>query len=321
MRGASDAVVSSCGAHPGDLAERHGRASATLAGVRIDLHAHSTESDGTDAPSDLVATAVAGGLDVVALTDHDTTAGWAEAERAVHGRFAGRIRVVPGAELSCASDDGKGGTATVHLLAYLFDPTSRALVDEQARLRSERRSRLHAMARRMADGGFPVDADALMAGLPPDSPGGRPHLARALVEGGTVASVNEAFERYLGTGGRYYLPRTDTPVERAIDMITAAGGVTVLAHPFASVRGRTVTPEVVGYLAQRGLAGVEVDHPDHDEPTRHRLRGLAAELDLVPTGSSDYHGTNKTIVIGQETTAPDSLERLAQRCTGSKIIG
>ncbi|GAA4841612.1 PHP domain-containing protein [Saccharopolyspora rosea] len=291
-------------------------------GVRIDLHTHSTESDGTDTPAQLVAAAVAAGLDVVALTDHDTAAGWAEAEQAVSELSgASGFRLVPGAELSCSSPDGRGREITVHLLAYLFDPKSPALAAEQARLRAERRERLREMARRMADDGFPVDPDELMAGLPPDSPGGRPHLARALVRAGTVGSVDEAFARYLGAGGRYYLPRTDTPVRRAIDMITEAGGITVLAHPFATARGPVVTAEVVAELAEHGLGGVEIDHPDHDAVTRERLRGLAADLDLIPTGSSDYHGTNKTIEIGQETTAPDSLDRLVERCTGSKVIG
>ncbi|MFC7343167.1 PHP domain-containing protein [Saccharopolyspora griseoalba] len=289
-------------------------------GVLIDLHTHSTESDGTDAPAELVRTAVAAGLDAIAITDHDTTAGWNEAERAVR-ELDRDFRLVPGAELSCACPDGTGRTVTVHLLAYLFDPDSPALVREQSRLRAERRERLREMSRRMAADGFPVDPDAIMAGLPPDSPGGRPHLARALVRGGTVDSVDEAFARYLGSGGGYYLPRTDTPVHRAIDMIAEAGGATVLAHPFATKRGPTVGPEVVAELAERGLAGVEIDHPDHDEPTRARLRSLADELSLIPTGSSDYHGTNKTIRIGQETTPPESLERLVARCTGSKVVG
>ncbi len=290
--------------------------------VRIDLHTHSTESDGTDTPSELVATAMSAGLDVIALTDHDTTAGWAEAQRAVLDHAEpGKFRLVPGAELSCECLDGRGEMVTVHLLAYLFDPASTALVEEQRRLRVERRSRLHEMARRMAGEGFPVDPDELMAGLPPDSPGGRPHLARALVRGGTVASVDEAFERYLGSRGRYYLSRRDTPVHRAIEMISDAGGVTVLAHPFATARGPTVTAEVIAELADHGLAGLEVDHPDHDTRTRADLRGLAERLALIPTGSSDYHGTNKTIAIGQETTARESLERLLELGTGSKIIG
>ncbi len=286
--------------------------------MRIDLHTHSTESDGTDTPAELVACALAAGLDVIALTDHDTTAGWDEAADAVAGT---RLRVVPGAELSCTCPDGNGRAVTVHLLAYLFDPSSHALVVEQARLRAQRRDRLREMAVRMAEDGFPVDPDELMAGLPPDSPGGRPHLARALVHAGMASSVDEAFARYLGSGGRYYLPRTDTPVLRAIEMIREAGGTTVLAHPFARARGPVINAEMVGELAAQGLTGIEVDHPDQDEPTRAQLRGLAAELDLVPTGSSDYHGTNKTIRIGQETTAPESLERLAAKCTGSRIFG
>ena len=289
--------------------------------MRIDLHTHSTESDGTDTPAELVAQAAAAGLDAVALTDHDTTAGWTEAARAVRERTGpGRVRLVPGAELSCSCPDGRGRSITVHLLAYLFDPSSAALVDEQKRLRAERRARLHAMAVKMADEGFQVDPDEIMAGLPADSPGGRPHLARALMRAGTVDSVDEAFAKYLGSNGSYYLPRTDTPVLRAIGMIRDAGGATVLAHPFATARGPTITSGVVGELAEQGLSGIEVDHPDHDEPTREQLRSLAAELDLIPTGSSDYHGTNKTIEIGQETTDPRSLERIAERCTGSSIV-
>ncbi|MCI2417747.1 PHP domain-containing protein [Saccharopolyspora sp. K220] len=293
-----------------------------MVGVRIDLHTHSTESDGTDTPAELVATAIDAGLDVIALTDHDTTAGWAAAERAVRDRAgSGRFQVVPGAELSCSCPDGSGRKITVHLLAYLFDPNAPALAREQSRLRAERRERLYEMARHMAGDGFPVDPDAIMAGLPPDSPGGRPHLARALVNAGTVASVDEAFAKYLGGRGRYYLPRTDTPVHRAIEMIAEAGGVTVLAHPFATARGPVVTADVIADLTGRGLSGIEIDHPDHDPETRARLRGLAVELDLITTGSSDYHGTNKTIRIGQETTPPDSLDRLIERSSGSAVIG
>lgn len=288
--------------------------------MRIDLHTHSTESDGTDTPTELVATAISAGLDFIALTDHDTTAGWGEATRAVRNNRAGRLRVIPGAELSCRSPDGSGHEVTVHLLAYLFDPSSPALAEEQVRLRAERRQRLHEMAQRMATDGFPVDPDELMAALPPDAPAGRPHLGRVLVRAGVVNSVHEAFERYLGWGGKYFLPRTHTPVLRAIEMINDAGGTTVLAHPFATTRGPVVNAEVVADLAAHGLRGIEIDHPDQDAATRAELRGLAAELDLVPTGSSDYHGTNKTIKIGQETTAPAALDRLLAPCTGAKII-
>ena len=278
-------------------------------GVRIDLHTHSTASDGTDSPAGLIEAAALAGLDVIAVTDHDTTAGWSDALAALPPG----MRMLPGAELSCESPDGLGGTVTVHLLAYLFDPASEPLVAEQTRLRLERRQRLRRMAARMAADGFPVDPDELMAALPPDAPAGRPHLAQALMRAGVVGSVNEAFDRFLGSGGSYLLPRTDTPVERAISMIADAGGVTVLAHPFARARGPVVTPEVVADLTGLGLSGVEVDHPDHDEPTRAELRSLAAELGLVMTGSSDYHGTNKTIRLGQETTAPEQFEALVAR--------
>ncbi|MEV0681044.1 PHP domain-containing protein [Actinosynnema sp. NPDC050436] len=283
--------------------------------MRIDLHTHSTESDGTDTPAELVAAAAATGLSAVALTDHDTAAGWAEAADALPPG----LRLVRGAELSCASDDGRGRVITVHLLAYLYDPTSPALVEEQLRLRSERRHRLRRMAVRMVEDGFPVDPDELMASMPADAPAGRPHLAMALIRAGVVSSVDEAFARYL-TGGRYYVPRTDTPVARAIAMIADAGGVTVLAHPFASSRGPIVSDAVLADLADLGLAGVEVDHPDHDPATRARLRGLAGELGLLTTGSSDYHGTNKTVRLGAESTSPDVLDAIADRATGCKVL-
>jgi predicted metal-dependent phosphoesterase TrpH len=285
--------------------------------MRIDLHAHSTASDGTDSPAGLVAAAVKAGLDVVAITDHDTTAGWAPAAEALPPG----LTLVPGAELSTVSVDSRTGRlVSVHLLAYLFDPHSAALVAEQSRLRAERRTRLRAMAQRMAADGLPIDADEVMDALPADAPAGRPHLAQALVRAGKVADVNQAFAEYLGNGRGYYLPRQDTPVETAIDMIADAGGVTVIAHPFARSRGRVITPEVLADLAARGLTGVEVDHPNHDEDTRAHLRELAADLGLVQTGSSDYHGTNKTIALGAETTSPEAFAELAARATGSRVV-
>jgi predicted metal-dependent phosphoesterase TrpH len=284
--------------------------------VRIDLHTHSTESDGTDTPAELVAAAAAAGLDVVALTDHDTAAGWAEAIAALPPG----LRLVPGAELSCSSPDGRGGTVTVHLLAYLFDSHSPALVAEQSRLRADRRRRLYRMAQRMAADGYPVDPDELLARLPADSPAGRPHLAAALRDAGLVSSVDDAFRKLLRTGGPYHVPRTDTPVQQAIEMIAEAGGVTVLAHAFARARGPVVTEEVIVELASLGLAGLEVDHPDHDPPTRAELRRIATDLGLVVTGSSDYHGTNKTVRLGAETTAPEMLDALVERATGAQML-
>ncbi|MQA10810.1 MAG: PHP domain-containing protein [Pseudonocardiaceae bacterium] len=284
--------------------------------VRIDLHTHSTASDGTDSPAELVAAASRAGLDAVALTDHDTTAGWAEASAALPPG----LRLVPGAELSCVSPDGRGGRCSVHLLAYLFDPLAESLIAEQRRLRLERRERLRVMAERMAADGLPVDPDELMAGLPPDGSAGRPHLAVALVRAGVVADVNEAFDRYLASRGPYYVRRADTPVAAAIEMIRNAGGVTVLAHAYAHERGPTVTPEVIGELAASGLGGLEVDHPLHDSTARTELRALAGDLGLLVTGSSDYHGTNKTIELGEETTSAEMFSALVERATGSTVV-
>jgi len=285
--------------------------------LRIDLHTHSTASDGTDDPADLVRVAADAGLDVVALTDHDTTAGWTDAMKA---RPDG-LRLVRGAELSCVSPDGRGGRISVHLLAYLFDPEHPALTVEQTRLRAERRDRLTRMVTLLARDGYPVDPDAFMDRLPPDLPAGRPHLARALVEEGVVSSVNEAFQKLLNNSSRYYVPRADTPVEAAIEMIRAAGGVTVFAHPLARKRGRVVRPSVLADLAGAGLTGVEVDHPDHGPEDRELLRGLAGELGLVVTGSSDYHGSNKTIPIGAERTDPEMFERLVAGATAIEVLG
>jgi predicted metal-dependent phosphoesterase TrpH len=284
--------------------------------VRIDLHTHSTASDGTDTPAELIANAAAAGLDAVAITDHDTTAGWAEAVAALP---AG-LRLVRGAELSCVSPDGRGGHCTVHLLAYLFDPHAPAVVAEAARTRADRRSRLATIAGRMAADGLPVDADDLLAAVPQDATPGRPHIAMALVRAGVVSTVDEAFAQYLNDRARYYVPSSRTPVESSLETIAGAGGVTVLAHAFAHHRGPTITAEVIKELAARGLGGLEVDHPDHDLAARERLRGLAGDLGLITTGSSDYHGTNKVIELGQETTAPEMLDAIAERATGADIV-
>lgn len=283
--------------------------------MRIDLHAHSSMSDGTDTPAEFVATAAAAGLDVVALTDHDTTAGWAEAVDALP---AG-LRLIRGAEFSCMAPGGSDGWVSVHLLGYLFDPASEVITAEQARLRDERRLRLRIMAQRMAADGLPVDPDALLGELSPDAPAGRPHLARALVSAGVVESIEEAFHRFLNTAGPYYTGRADTDVRTAVRMVRAAGGVPVLAHAAARRRGPVVAPAVIAELAAEGLAGVEVDHPDHTGDERAALRDLAGALGLLITGSSDYHGANKTVSLGQETTDPEALERIEELAAHSRV--
>ena len=288
----------------------------TAAAPRIDLHTHSTASDGTDTPADLVATAHAAGVGVLAITDHDTTAGWADAAAARPRDMV----LVRGAEFSTRSPDGRGGTVTAHLLGYLFDPAAAEIVAEQERLRSSRRDRVRAMGERMAAGGLPIDADALLARLSPDSPAGRPHLAQVLVDAGVVGSVGEAFTEILHRDGPYYVEKEDTPIATAVAMIRAAGGVAVFAHPFARTRGPCVEASVLRDLAREGLAGVEIDHPDHVAEDRATLRALADEEGLLVTGSSDYHGTNKTTAIAAETTAPAVFEALVERSTGAEVL-
>jgi 3',5'-nucleoside bisphosphate phosphatase len=293
----------------------------------IDLHTHSAVSDGTDSPTELVAAARTAGVTVLALTDHDTTAGWDEAAAAVSrlgsaGSASGPkgMTLVRGAEFSTDSPDGRGGTVTAHLLGYLFDPAHPEIVAEQERLRASRRDRVRAMGERMAADGLPVDGEALLARLPADSPAGRPHLARVLVDAGVVATVGDAFDDLLRKGGRYYVEKENTPITAAVRMIHAAGGVAVFAHAFARRRGPVVEASVLRDLAAEGLDGIEVDHPDHDADDRAALRAVAAETGLLVTGSSDYHGANKTTPIAAETTAPDVLEALVARATGAEVL-
>jgi 3',5'-nucleoside bisphosphate phosphatase len=284
---------------------------------RIDLHAHSTASDGTDSPAELVAVAAAAGVDVLAITDHDTTAGWTEAAAALRPG----MQLLRGAEFSCVSPTGRGDRdVAVHLLGYQFDPEHPAIVAEQTRLRAERVDRLYRMTEKMAADGYPVDPDVVLGLLPDGASAGRPHLARALVTAGVVSTVNEAFATLLYNGSPYFVPKCDTPVRAAIDMVRSAGGVAVFAHPLARRRGRVVEPSVIVELAAAGLGGVEVDHPDHAPEDRALLRRLAADTALVVTGSSDYHGSNKTTPIALETTAVESLEQLLDATTGVEVL-
>lgn len=292
---------------------------ASVGGVSvIDLHAHSTESDGTDSPAGLVRAAGAAGLDVVAITDHDTTGGWADAAAALPPGLA----LVRGAEFSCLSPTGRTGEprCSVHLLGYLFDPEHAAIVAEQERLRAERVQRLETMIGRMAADGYPVDVDTVFAHLPEGGSAGRPHLARALVAAGVVGSVDEAFAELLHNDSPYYVPRADTRVETAVEMIVAAGGVAVFAHPLARTRGVVVEPSVLVDLIGWGLGGIEVDHPNHAPVDRELLRGIVAEHGLLATGSSDYHGTNKTTPLAAETTDPEVYAALTERATGVPVL-
>src|SRR3954449_2951576 len=280
--------------------------------MRIDLHTHSSVSDGTDTPAALLAAARGAGLDVVALTDHDTTDGWALAAAA---RPAG-LTVVPGIELSCRWFPQNDRPISVHLLAYLFDPEHPGLMSERTRLREERLGRGEKIAVALEAAGYPVSWERIVEA----SEGGvvgRPHIARALVQAGVVGSVDEAFAHLLHPRGPHYVAKRDTDVREGIALVRAAGGVPVFAHGRASKRGRVVGDDAIRAMADAGLLGLEVDHPDHSEQERAHLRGLARELGLIITGSSDYHGTNKTTPIAACTTAPDQLEAILATGTGS----
>lgn len=278
----------------------------------IDLHTHSSVSDGTDGPAELLAAARGAGLDVVALTDHDTTAGWAAAEAA---RPPG-LTVVPGMELSCRWFPDDEPPVSVHLLGYLFDPLHPAFAAERARLRDERLSRAERIVTALAADGYPVRWDEIVAHAG-GGVVGRPHVATALVRGGVVDTVEQAFAELLHHRGGYYVAKADTDVREGIALVRAAGGVPVFAHGLATARGRVVDDDAIAAMAGAGLLGLEVDHPDHTEEQRAHLRALAADLDLLTTGSSDYHGTNKRTPIGACTTDPEQFERLLAAGTGT----
>jgi 3',5'-nucleoside bisphosphate phosphatase len=279
------------------------------AGRRIDLHTHSTASDGTLTPAELVVAARAAGLDVVALTDHDSTSGWEPARRALPDG----LTLVPGAELSCRWQ-GIG----LHLLAYLFDPADDALVTALARVRAAREHRAEQMIDLLRADGYDVTWDEVRERAAGGTVG-RPHLAQALLRRGLVGTVGEAFgPDWLGH--RYRLPKVDLDVFAALALVRAAGGVTVFAHPRATRRGRTVPDHLIEEMAEAGLYGLEADHEDHSPAQRDHVRALAARLGLVVTGSSDFHGSNKTVRLGAYLTDPAVYERIVEAARGSTPV-
>ena len=283
----------------------------SLGAVRIDLHTHSTASDGTQPPADVMSSAAEAGLDVVALTDHDTTAGWGEAAAtaAHHG-----IALVRGIEISCQH---RG--ISIHLLGYLLDPTAPALLQELLRSRESRQTR----ARRIVDllsRDLPLHWDDVLAHIEPGATIGRPHIADALVAKGIVPSRDDAFAEYLYDGSPYYASHHAPDPVRAVRLVAEAGGAAVMAHPFASKRGRVVDDSVIESMAAAGMAGLEVHHRDHDgDQVRHGLE-LAASLGLFVTGSSDYHGAGKPNRLGENTTDPLVLQRIEDLATGVEVL-
>lgn len=274
--------------------------------VLIDLHTHSNRSDGTDSPAELVAKAEAAGLAVVALTDHDTFAGWDEARAEASRRQLG---LLVGVEMSCRLR----GTG-VHLLGYLPDPSYAPLVAELERIREGRAGRVPLIVDSLRRHGVEITAQEVYAQVGDAPSPGRPHVADALVAKGYAANRADAFDTWLSEGKPGYLTRYAPDPATAIRLVVAAGGAAVVAHPHGRSARYVLTDQAFADLADAGLAGIEVDHLDHDPATRAKLRAIAADLDLVVTGSSDYHGTGKQRhPLGVETTDPEQFERLLAR--------
>lgn len=270
-------------------------------GVRIDLHAHSSVSDGTDSPAGLVAAAASTGLDVVALTDHDTTTGWEDAAAAAprHG-----VALVRGSEIST-----RFAGVRAHLLSFLHDPTDAALADEMAATRRSSENRARAIVDMLAER-YPITWADVLVHTGEETTVGRPHIADALVAAGAFGDRGEVFATVFAPGSPYRPHRHAPDTDHAIRLVRAAGGVPVLAHPGAVARGPVLSDEAIAALAEVGLMGLEVDHRDNPPAQRSRLAGLARELGLLVTGSSDYHGAGKPNRLGENLTSPEAFEAI-----------
>ncbi|MBC7517415.1 MAG: PHP domain-containing protein [Microbacteriaceae bacterium] len=275
----------------------------------IDLHTHSSVSDGTESPAELVQAAVVAGLGTVGLTDHDTTAGWQEAFAAASGTG---LCVIPGMELST-----RFGWKSVHLLAYLIDPLDEGILSETARIREGRMSRAEHIVRRISED-YDLSWDDVLAQTGVGATIGRPHIADALVARGLVADRSAAFESILHPRSGYFEPHYAPDPLDAVRLVVAAGGAPVLAHPGTRTR-EDVMPEVkVAALADAGLFGLEIHHRDNSVAGTKRLYELAEKYDLAITGSSDYHGVGKPNRLAENVTTPEVLEKLLSCTSGSQ---
>ncbi|MFE5673133.1 PHP domain-containing protein [Agromyces sp. NPDC056523] len=279
--------------------------------VAADLHAHSTVSDGTDTPAALVEAAARAGLEGLAITDHDSTAGWAEASGAArrHG-----LVLIPGMELSTRVQ-----FASVHVLAYLVDPDDEGLLAETARIRESRLTRAEKIVRRIA-ADYDLTWDDVLAQTTDGATIGRPHIADALVARGHASTRSEAFAGILHWRSGYAQPHYAPDPLTGIRLIRAAGGVPVLAHPGTRGAESVLTDDRLRRFADAGLFGLEVDHPENTAASKPRLRALAAKYGLAVTGSSDYHGLGKANRIGEHTTSADVVARIVAEGTGARPV-
>ncbi len=279
--------------------------------MRIDLHTHSTASDGSDTPAELIRNAAAAGLDVVGVTDHDTVGGHAEAA----AELPAGMTLVTGTEFSCRLDG-----VSIHMLGYLFDPEEPRLAAQRELLRDDRVPRAKAIIDKLQALDVPVTWEQVSR-LAGDGAVGRPHIAAAMVETGVVDSVANAFTlEWIADGGRAHVDKHELDGYTAVQMIHDAGGVAIFAHPLAVLRGQVVSDSSIEKLAEAGLDGVEIDHYDHDDANRAKLRAMAADLGLIVTGASDYHGDVKEVRLGNDLTSPDEYAKLVDRAKGAKPI-
>ena len=279
----------------------------------VDLHTHSNVSDGTQPPSQVVTTAARAGLEGLALTDHDTVDGWAEAMRAADE--AG-ILLIPGMEITTLTDD----RISVHILSYLHDPAHSGLAAAVRNSRKSRIMRARRMAERLAQD-YPISWEAVMAQVSEGATVGRPHVADALVAAGVVQDRAEAFARILHKGSQYYVRHESIHPVAAIRLVREAGGVPVLAHGMAAARGRTVSHEQLDEMVGAGLGGVEVRHRDNPEEGRRVLTEVAHAHGLLITGASDYQGAGKPNLIGENVTDLDTVAELIDSADGSPAYG
>ena len=278
----------------------------------IDLHTHTNCSDGTDSPRELVNKAIIQGLEVLGISDHDTTSGWKEAIETVRGS----LKLALGSEISCLTTDG----ISVHMLGLLFDPAHAEMQQVLAETRDGRLPRMRKMIEKMRAAGMDISMSDVEQAMPTGATMGRPHLADALVAKKIVKSRDEAFVDLLNNESPFYVSHAAPTPAEAIALIRRAGGVAVIAHPFASHRGQILKAEDFSELVEVGLNGIEVDHRDQNPDERAMLRSIAKELDLVVTGSSDYHGTGKLNSLAENHTHREQWEKLESQANARRVV-